>query len=256
MDLKTYISQLRKDIGISQRELARRANISHAEISRIEKGERNQPNPTLLKKLAPVLGVKTEQLMEAAGYIKAREKDASKLDETDYKRFQYEFTDHQVPILCKEDGTASAYLDLAQLCQNIDFALRVVDNQLFSANIYNGDLVLCKLDADFENARVLVMENVSGNKRTLKLRLNPSADLPTPSECSSNHLPADSEWHVIGSVIAVLRNIEGKPPFDEDPIIWQEIGKEAKKMGFTPDQVKWLLQSQRQFLKKYYTSIM
>ena len=42
--LGELISNARKNIGISQRELARRANMDCAEVSRIEAGKRLKPN--------------------------------------------------------------------------------------------------------------------------------------------------------------------------------------------------------------------
>lgn len=255
MDIKTYIYQLRVDTGISQRELSRRAQVSHTEISRIEKGERLRPSPTVLKKLAPVLGVKSEQLMEAAGYIKMNANDFVQPAEGEYgdKQFNYQWETQQynLPILCKEGGTVSGYLNL-QPCKDIDFALRIADNRLACASIYKGDLALCNQDTDRDNARVLVVENIAGMKRELTLSLNTSVGLSIASADGSDKVVTDGEWCVIGSVVAVLRSMEWESAYNEDMIQWQDLGINAKKMGFTPDQVRWMLQTQRQFLRKYY----
>lgn len=69
MRLNEYIKKLREDKNLSQRRLAQMAGISNTEISRIEKGERQQPSPATLKKLAPCLGIPYTDLLVLAGYL-------------------------------------------------------------------------------------------------------------------------------------------------------------------------------------------
>lgn len=66
--LGKVISQTREKLGISQRELARQANMDCAEISRIEAGKRLKPNVLYLKGIAETLGLSLVKLMELAGY--------------------------------------------------------------------------------------------------------------------------------------------------------------------------------------------
>ena len=254
MDIMTYINLLRKDKGISQRELARRAQVSHTEISRIEKGERLRPSPAVLSKLASVLGVKSELLMEAAGYIKVNPRDAGYLVEgqqgeleTDY---QLAVQRYELPILCKEGGTISGYLDM-QCCKDFDFALRVVDNHLACASIYRGDLALCSNNTEIKDARVLVVESANQERRELILSLNNCVELSIESAIDAGKLVTDGEWRVIGRVAAVMRSMEWESAYNDDMIKWQELGLTAKKMGFNPDQVSWMMQTQSQFLKKF-----
>ncbi len=67
-ELGKVISQTREKLGISQRELARQANMDCAEISRIEAGKRLKPNVLYLKGIAETLGLSLVKLMELAGY--------------------------------------------------------------------------------------------------------------------------------------------------------------------------------------------
>lgn len=69
MTFGEYIKNLRNEIGLSQRDLAAKSNVSNAEISRIETGERKNPSPIVLKAIAPFLGVAYEELLKKAGYI-------------------------------------------------------------------------------------------------------------------------------------------------------------------------------------------
>ena len=66
--LGELISNARENVGISQRELARRANMDCAEVSRIEAGKRLKPNVLYLKGIADTLKLNMVELMELAGY--------------------------------------------------------------------------------------------------------------------------------------------------------------------------------------------
>lgn len=68
--LGEYIRQLRLNKRMSLRTLAKLSGVSNSEISRIETGSRKMPSPIILKKIAPHLGVMTENLLEKSGYLK------------------------------------------------------------------------------------------------------------------------------------------------------------------------------------------
>ncbi len=67
-ELGSLINKARKEIGISQRELARKANMDPAEVSRIEAGTRLKPNVLYLKGIADTLNLSMVELMKLAGY--------------------------------------------------------------------------------------------------------------------------------------------------------------------------------------------
>lgn len=67
-ELGKTISEARKKLGISQRELARKSNMDCAEVSRIEAGKRLKPNILYLKGIAETLGLSLVKLMKIAGY--------------------------------------------------------------------------------------------------------------------------------------------------------------------------------------------
>lgn len=68
--LGKLIHDTREKIGLSQRELARQANMDYAEISRIESGKRLKPNILYLKGISEVLNLSMVDLMKLAGYNK------------------------------------------------------------------------------------------------------------------------------------------------------------------------------------------
>ncbi len=71
------IRRLRKQNGMSIRELANLAKVSNAYLSQVERGERNPPLPEQLRKLAPHLQVTVAELMETAGYLEPQDRKLS-----------------------------------------------------------------------------------------------------------------------------------------------------------------------------------
>ncbi len=69
MSLGDFIKEKRTAKDMSQRDLAAKSDISNAEISRIEAGQRKDPSPTVLKALAKALDVPMSEMLQQAGVI-------------------------------------------------------------------------------------------------------------------------------------------------------------------------------------------
>ncbi len=69
MSLGDFIKEKRAAQDMSQRDLAAKADLSNAEISRIEAGLRKDPSPTVLKALARALNVPMSEMLQQAGII-------------------------------------------------------------------------------------------------------------------------------------------------------------------------------------------
>lgn len=69
MEFGRFLKELRIRRGLSMRELSRRAGISQAYISQMEKGDRGNPKPEVIVKLAPHLNISYPELMNVAGYL-------------------------------------------------------------------------------------------------------------------------------------------------------------------------------------------
>ena len=69
--MKTKVGELvqkgREEKNLSMRQLAELAKVSHSDISRIESGEREVPNPKVLRKISKYIGVNYNDLMYASG---------------------------------------------------------------------------------------------------------------------------------------------------------------------------------------------
>lgn len=78
-DIGLYIKENRTKLNISIRKLAKRANISHTEIYRIESGERQNLSPNILKAISSALNVPYDELLQIAGYIECKENNIQNL---------------------------------------------------------------------------------------------------------------------------------------------------------------------------------
>lgn len=67
--LGDFIAFWRTQQGLSQRQLALYADISNTELHRIETAQRQKPSPKILEKIAKVLDVEYEVLLQYAGYL-------------------------------------------------------------------------------------------------------------------------------------------------------------------------------------------
>lgn len=61
------IQKGREENNLSMRQLAELAKVNHSDISRIESGEREVPNPKILRKISKYIGINYNDLMYAAG---------------------------------------------------------------------------------------------------------------------------------------------------------------------------------------------
>jgi transcriptional regulator with XRE-family HTH domain len=73
---------LRKQKGLTLKQVEKAAQVSNAYISQFERGLRNPPHPEILNRLAKVYDVPARELMVAAGYLtdEAEAENRRKLD--------------------------------------------------------------------------------------------------------------------------------------------------------------------------------
>ena len=65
--LGEVIAEAREKKGLSQRQLAKEANINNSELSKIEAGIRKEPNPKILRKISNIIDVNYNDLMYMIG---------------------------------------------------------------------------------------------------------------------------------------------------------------------------------------------
>src|SRR5438876_11061433 len=65
-----YMRALRKEKGLTLKQVEKAAKVSNAYLSQIERGLRNPPHPDILQRLAEVYDVTHQELLVEAGYLK------------------------------------------------------------------------------------------------------------------------------------------------------------------------------------------
>ncbi len=93
------IKERRLAKGLSKRQLAEQAQISHSEVHRIENGERQNPSVPMLIAIAGVLGIPEDDILMLAGY-KGSDKDVPMIERV--------FPDLKTP---KQQETAQKIID-------------------------------------------------------------------------------------------------------------------------------------------------
>jgi transcriptional regulator with XRE-family HTH domain len=66
--LAEALVRLRRQAGLSQRQLQERSGIDRSVLSRLESGEKQQGSPATLTKLASALNISVSELLTIAGY--------------------------------------------------------------------------------------------------------------------------------------------------------------------------------------------
>ncbi|ENK0556652.1 helix-turn-helix transcriptional regulator [Clostridium botulinum] len=132
MNFGEFFKNIRKEKGLSQRQLAELSHISNTEISRIESGERQNPSPNILKSIAPHLGISYGELMIKAGYI----------DES----IEHEkYTEH---IFRNSDGELADTIRLAKTIQDKDSEILTIMNRV-ACELPKEDIKAIKEFANF-----------------------------------------------------------------------------------------------------------
>lgn len=65
----SYMRRLRKDRGLTLKQVETQAKVSNAYISQIERGLRNPPQPDILRRIAKTYDVPHRELLIAAGHL-------------------------------------------------------------------------------------------------------------------------------------------------------------------------------------------
>lgn len=87
-----YLRALRKQNGLTLKQVERAAQVSNSFLSQIERGLRNPPHPDILNRLATVYGVPAHDLLQAAGYIKMASAEKSQRERIE-RAFEHVITD-------------------------------------------------------------------------------------------------------------------------------------------------------------------
>ncbi|MCK4258706.1 MAG: transcriptional regulator [Halanaerobiales bacterium] len=114
----TYLKKLRESRNIKTSALANKSGVSASYISRLEEGSRKTPQPDILQKLAPHLGVGYFELMIKAGHI-PKDSDALLVDDDLSKQIILNMTESKKQLFKElNDLDEETIFSLVQFIQN------------------------------------------------------------------------------------------------------------------------------------------
>lgn len=149
------LKECRESMGLSQRELAQKSGISHANISRYEKGSHGAGRE-IAARLAQVFNVSVFWLIGA-----------------DVPKYETEQVVNTIPVLGRVAAgkPIEAREDVIELIPVperycVDFGLKVQGESMIGMGIKDGDMVLVRQQPNLENGEVGVVE--IGGEVTLK----------------------------------------------------------------------------------------
>lgn len=165
-----YLRELREKRGFSLNQLAMKAGVSNAHISRLERGLRPAPSPEIIARLAGALHVSYEDLMKAAGYLdsKATELPAAVWPPgTMVKVPVLGAIRSGLPLYAHENIEGYEVVPAGDAGKGEYFFLRVADDSMTGARIFAGDLVYVRRQDYVEDGAIAVVV-VDGKDATLK----------------------------------------------------------------------------------------
>lgn len=153
-ELGHIISQARKDLGISQRSLAKMTNMDNASISRIEAGKIQKPNILYLKSISEALNLSLAELMKLSGYndfdINFGNNLSDKRSTKDYQNALEDYERFYFDVL--EDIDMRRKNDMA--CKNILLNLiEKIEHPEFSKDTLDREKILEKLNEAFSTIK-------------------------------------------------------------------------------------------------------
>lgn len=128
----TCIRSLRKERGLTLKELGKTTELSHPYLSQIETGNRPIPSPDILKRLADPLGVEYEDLLIKAGHIDAMASNS--------KRMSYAASVIINTILDITDSAKERDINIKPYIEHV----QNFENQL-EAGLHGGNISISKL---------------------------------------------------------------------------------------------------------------
>jgi len=154
-----YLKELREEKGFSINQLAMKANVSNAHISRIERGLRPAPTPKIVRKIAKALGVNYETLLKIAGYLDSAKREKENIPGAMYinnyaKIPVYGKVSAGKPIFVEDNVIGYEYIPEEDVRGGDYFFMLVEGDSMINARIQEGDLVLVRRQDIIENHRI------------------------------------------------------------------------------------------------------
>lgn len=169
--MNTRIAEVRKNMGMSQKELAKKLGVAASTLNGYEKGK-HKPTPEMFGKIAMVTGCSVDFLIGISDRIDGHYKEeAIKLPNAHNIYFvptmnKMPMLNHTIchyPILTPQN--ISAYIDLPTQIR-ADFALVCKGDGMIGVGIHDGDVVYIRKQEDVENGQIAAV--VINSEATLR----------------------------------------------------------------------------------------
>jgi SOS regulatory protein LexA len=207
-----YLKQLRKEKGLTIRDLTKKTGVSNAYISQMETGKRGIPTPEILRKIHEPLGVGYDELMVKAGYI-TPETRSELLPETIQAMDSYEVINelfsNAADIFAKsvrnQNGSFNEYLKKYVLDQSNDLTEEEFEYLNHDSEITNKIINHLTLEEKVKFLNLIVKDYVSRN-------IDPREIFKSDKEKISENKVSTLRVPILGHIAA------GQPIFAEEHI--------------------------------------
>ena len=205
MGFSNNIRFLRKQRNLTQEELAEMVGYkSFTTIQKWETGD-SEPNMGVLRQLADIFHLSISELMETDLESKATSRPLPSniiLPSA-----------HKLPVMgticagdgvvCEDDYQGTFIVDIDV---KADYCLKVHDDSMIGANIYDGDIVFISKSYDFVQDQIYAIERLDYNEASLK-RVTQDGDTLILSPCNPEYHAMVTDYEevrIIGRCVGVL----------------------------------------------------
>ena len=212
-ELGEFIKKKAEEKGFeSLRQLAYASDVSNSEISRICSGERINPSPRILQKLARALNASYEDMLDLAGYLSK-----SKIKTTLPEGIDPVKNIALLPVLgviragqplyAEENVIGLEPVNPDFLQEGEYFFLQVLGDSMIGSGIRDGSFVLVRKQEEINNGEVAVVmvdeENATVKRVYFNDKMNSITLQPDNPSFAPQTYPAE-EIHILGKVIRAI----------------------------------------------------
>ena len=169
MLLGDYIKQSRKELKISQRELARKIETSNTFISNLEKNAIKAPNPALLNKIIYELNLDYFYVMKLAGYIS--ERSVSRINEEFISHYKKRWVENLIGVEKIEFDyqVYSSYFDVYVVVNEESYEFLKIITDLVDREVLEQEIKILALDLIIAGYRPNTILNVIYPKKQISV---------------------------------------------------------------------------------------
>lgn len=249
------LAALRKQIGISQYDLADQLGLSRGQLSNYELGTR-EPDFETLRKITEYFDVTADYLLGFSNKQTEAGSDSALPPSHNNKLPILGTIKSGIPLLADEN--IDGYLEAPDDIQG-DYVLIVKDNSLIGAGILEGDYAICRESEVAESGQIIVaLKEIGDGFYTAALKFY-IEDNDSAVKYANPHYPEinmTEVYRIAGVLVALIRKEEpgyeayNKPLPPGEYIDWTEIINLSSQAGLKAQQVKEIILGQIEIARR------